>query len=298
MTDDPGLKIDWRKPRGFDPRQYELATRWFNSGKNTHNDPLLDETGRPCAVPSKFDILSNRTPAGFHKTDTNNHGAVSSDFIGESAGWPEGDYATREAIFQRHVEYQMGFYWHVANCLGIPARYREAYRRWGLPADEFTDTGHWPHQLYIREARRLVGDYVLTEHDCRLERRAPDPVGMGSYNMDSHCCSRFVRVENGRARVFNEGELAVPPAGPYGISYRSIIPKRGECENLLVPVCASTSHVAYGSVRMEPVFMVLGESSAEAAVLAIDGKCPLQDVPCDALRDRLLKSGQILEYAD
>ena len=182
----------------------------------------------------------------------------------------------------------------MANCPDVPARYREAYRRWGLPADEFTDTGHWPHQLYIREARRMISDYVLTEHDCRQARRAPDPVGMGSYNMDSHCCSRFARVENGRARVFNEGELAVPPAGPYGISYRSIIPGQGECENLLVPVCAATSHVAYGSVRMEPVFMVLGESSAEAAALALDKKCPLQDIPYAALQDRLLAAGQVI----
>ncbi|MDR0354079.1 MAG: FAD-dependent oxidoreductase [Opitutaceae bacterium] len=294
MTDDPGLKIDWMKPEGFDPGQYELATRWFNSRKNTHNEPLVDEYGTPCDVPCKFDILSNKTPAGFHKTDTNNHGAVSSDFIGENNEWPEGGYETRERIFQRHVEYQAGFYWHVANCPDIPSRYREAYKRWGLPADEFADTGHWPHQLYIREARRMVGDYVLTEHDCRLARSAPDPVGMGSYNMDSHCCSRFARVENGLARVYNEGELAVPPAGPYGISYRSIIPRRGECENLFVPICASTSHVAYGSVRMEPVFMVLGESSATAAALAIDNKCPVQEVNYATLQNRLLADGQII----
>ncbi|MDR1010985.1 MAG: FAD-dependent oxidoreductase [Opitutaceae bacterium] len=295
MTDDPQLKLDWTKPENFDPRQYELATRWFNSGKNTHNDPLLDEQGRPCDVPAKFDIFPNKTPGGFHKTDTNNHGAVSSDYIGENPDWPEGGYETRERIFQRHAEYQKGYYWHVANSPGIPARYRKAWQRWGLPKDEFADTGHWPHQLYIREARRMVGDYVMTEHDCRQTRHAPDPVGMGSYNMDSHGCSRFAKMDQGRMRVYNEGELAVPPAGPYGISYRSIIPKRGECENLLVPVCVSTSHVAYGSVRMEPVFMVLGEAAAEAAALALSSDCPVQDVDYTTLRAHLLRDGQILK---
>ncbi|MCG3148635.1 MAG: hypothetical protein PCFJNLEI_02080 [Verrucomicrobiae bacterium] len=290
LTDDPALKIDWPKPADFDPLQYVLATRWFNSPKDPRNEQLHGTD----IVPSKFDILERTTPGGGNKTDTNNHGPVSSDFIGANYDWPEGDYATREKIFQRHVSYQMGFYWHMANAPEIPERYRRAYRRWGLPKDEFLDTGHWPHQLYIREARRMVSDYVLTEADCRLERTVDDSVGMGSYSMDSHNCSRFVKVKNGRARVLNEGDVQVAPAGPYPVSYRSLVPKRGECENLIVPVCLSASHISYGSVRMEPVFMILGESSAVAATMALAAKQAVQDIDVPALQQRLLKDGQIL----
>jgi hypothetical protein len=291
MTDDPALKIPWPKPSQFDPRQYVLATRWFNGEKDKYNEQL--QPGKD--VPGKFDILPNKTAGGFHKTDTNNHGPISSDFIGANYDWPEADYATREKIFQRHFHYQLGFYWHMANSPEIPERYRRAYARWGLPKDEFKDTGHWPPQLYVREARRMVSDYVLTEADCRLTRKPSDPVGMGSYNMDSHNCSRFVKYENGQARVLNEGDVQERPAGPYGVSYRSIVPRRGECENLFVPVCLSSSHICYGSVRMEPVFMVLGESSAEAACLAMDANIPVQDVDYAKLRERLLADGQVLE---
>jgi len=289
LTDDPALKIPWPKPAVFDPLQYVLATRWFSGDKDKWNDQLHGDRL------AKFDIFPNKTPGGFHKTDTNNHGPVSSDFIGANHDWPAADYATREKIFQRHVNYQMGFYWHMANAPEIPERYRQAYRRWGLPADEFADTGHWPHQLYIREARRMVSDYVLTENDCRHARQADDAVGMGSYNMDSHNCSRFVKIENGQARVLNDGDVQAPPAGPYPVSYRSIVPRRGECENLLVPVCLAASHIAYGSVRMEPVFMVLGESTAAAACQALDEEKPVQDIDVPKLRQRLLTDGQVLK---
>ena len=204
------------------------------------------------------------------------------------------DYAKREGIFQNHVHYQLGLYWHMANASAIPARYRSAYQRWGLPRDEFRDTGHWPHQLYIREARRMVSDYVMTESDCRLQRAITDSIGMGSYNMDSHNCSRFVKTENGIPRVLNEGDVQVPPRGPYPIPYRIIIPKRGECENLIVPICMSASHIAYGSIRMEPVFMVLGESTAVAAVMALDAHQPVQNIDVSKLRQRLLADGQVL----
>ncbi|MCG3149824.1 MAG: hypothetical protein PCFJNLEI_03289 [Verrucomicrobiae bacterium] len=291
MTDDPALKIAWPKPVDFDPLHYVLATRWFNGAKDDYNEQI--RAGRE-TVPEKFDILETKTPGGFFKTDTNNHGPVSSDFIGANHDWPQADYATREIIFQRHVNYQMGYYWHMANAPEIPERYRQAYRRWGLPKDEFTDTGHWPHQLYIREARRMVSDYVLTEADCLLKRIVDDSVGMGSYQMDSHNCARFVKIENGKARVVNEGDVQQLPAGPYPVSYRSITPKRGECENLLVPVCLSASHICYGSVRMEPVFMVLGESTAEAAVLALSAQCAVQEVDYRSLRERLVAAGQVL----
>jgi len=280
MTDDPDLKIDWTKPAGYDPTQYVLAARWFNSEKDAYNEIL-----RPDGRLAKFDRLHRP-----HKTDTNNHGPVSSDYIGANYAWPEATYAQREEIFQRHVVYQQGLYWFLANDPSIPARYREAFGRFGLARDEFEQTGHWPHQLYIREARRMLSDYVLTEHDCQHRTQCEDPVGMGSYNIDSHNCQRFVH----KGRVLNEGDVQVPPAGPYRISYRSIVPRLGECENLYVPVCVSASHVAYGSVRMEPVFMILGESAAIAADLILHEGIGAQQLPYDALRPELERAGQIL----
>lgn len=295
MTDDPALKIDWARPARFDERQYVLATRWFNSDKDRYNEQLRDWSDNPSDVPLKFDRLPNTTPGGYHKTDTNNHGAVSSDFIGANYAWPEGDYATRERIFQQHVAYQQGFYWHMANCPDVPQPYRDAYARWGLPSDEFVTTDHWPHQLYVREARRLVGDYVITEHDCTGDSVADDPIGMGSYTMDSHNCARFVGQIDGVESVRNEGDVQVPPTDPYPISYRAVVPKRGECANLFVPVCFSASHIAYGSARMEPVFMVMGESVACAAHLAIDSNAAVYDVKYDELRPMLEAAGQVLD---
>jgi len=294
MTDDPDLIIPWEKPANFDPRQYLLATRWFNSDHDHYNEQLCEWDGAPRAVPRKFDILDNPTPGGHHKTDTNNHGPISSDFIGANYAYPEADYEFREHIFQAHVTYQKGLYWHLANDPAIPQRYREAYSRWGLPRDEYEDTGHWPHQLYVREARRMVSDYVITEHDCNHERVAEDPVGMGSYTMDSHNCARFVGEIDGVVSVRNEGDVQVPPTLPYPVSYRAVIPKRGECENLFVPTCFSASHIAFGSARMEPVFMVMGESVACAAHLAIDDGSSTHDVKYDELRPMLDEAKQVL----
>lgn len=291
MTDDPALKVDWWRPESFDPRQYELARRWFDSPKDEYNELLGFQ---PPHLLRKFDVLTQRTSGGHLKTDTNNHGAVSSDFIGANYGWPEGGYAERERIFQTHFDYQMGLYWFLANDAAVPQRYRDAFGRWGLAGDEFTDTGSFPHQLYIREARRMVSEYVLTEHDTQHRRSPDDPIGMGSYNMDSHNCQRFISHQGGRAQVMNEGDVQLPPAGPYSISYRSIVPRRGECENLLVPVCVSASHIAYGSVRMEPVFMVLGESAGTAAAMAIVAGCTAQSVDPKNLREELSRAGQRL----
>ncbi len=281
MTDDQGLRIDWERPNDFDPAEYVLATRWFNSEKDDYNELL-----RPDGELRKFDRLIHP-----HKTDTNNHGPMSSDFIGANYEWPEASYERREQLFQQHVSYQKGLYWFLANDPSVPVRYRERLSAFGLAADEFEETGHWPHQLYIREARRMVSDYVQTEHDCRHTRQCDDSVGMGSYNIDSHNCRRF--VHNGR--VLNDGDVQVRPAGPYRISYRSIVPKSGECENLFVPVCLSASHVAFGSVRMEPVFMILGESAAIAADLVLAEGIPTQALPYHVLRPELEKAVQVLE---
>lgn len=296
MTDDPDLRVDWIKPEGFRDEDFELARRWFNAEKDDYNDQLRPYPNQPSDVLKKFDVLTQRTANGFYKTDTNNHGAVSSDYIGENYAWPEAGYAQREQIFQAHVTWQQGLYWFLANDASIPPRYREVYARFGLPRDEFSDTGHWPHQLYVREARRMVSDYVMSEADTQHQRQCDDAVGMGSYAMDSHNCQRFVRTENGVARVRNEGDVQLQPKAEYGISYRSIVPRRGECPNLLVPVCLASSHIAFGSIRMEPVFMVLGQSAVLAAHLALENGAAVQDVKYDELRPLLDDAGQVVEW--
>lgn len=273
LCDDSANRIPFARPEGFDERRYELLARVLEAG--------WDETF------AKFDRLCVRS-----KTDTNNHGPVSTDHIGQNHGWAEAGYAERERIFQDHVAWQAGYHWFMANHPRVPAGIRERYARWGLAKDEFPQTGGWPHQLYIREARRLVADYVVTEHDCMAHRRAPDPIGLGSYNMDSHNCRRFVRD----GRVLNEGDVQVPPTDPYGISLRAILPPRTGTPNLLVPVCCSCSHIAYGSLRMEPVFMLLGQSAATVAALAIAAGTAVQEVPYATVRERLLADGQVLEW--
>lgn len=272
LTAVPENRVPFEKPAGYDATQYELLARYLATGWD--------------GVFQKFDPIPNR------KTDTNNHGAFSTDDIGRSYDYPEGDYATRERIIREHELYQKGLMWFLANDPRVPAKIRTKMARYGLAKDEFTGNDHWPHQIYVREARRMVSDYVHTEHDCRRTRETPESVGMGSYNMDSHNVQRYVD-ERGFAR--NEGDIQVSPGGPYPISYRSIRPRREECENLLVPVCLSSSHIAYGSVRMEPVFMILGHSAGAAGAIAIDGGIPVQDVDYEKLRARLLEEGQVLE---
>lgn len=289
MTDDPDLKVDWQKPENFDPSLYELVSRWFNADKDSYNEQLKGDS----KVPAKFDRFPNKTAGGFHKTDTNNHGAISSDFIGANWEWPDGSYEKREELFQKHVAYQQGYYWFVANDPSIPQQYREAYCAWGLPKDEFEDTGHWPNQLYVRESRRMVADYVITEHDCR-GKHVTESIGMGSYTMDSHNCTRFVKIIDGKPCVMNDGDVQIPPTDPYPIHYRAVVPKIGEVSNLFVPICFSASHIAYGSARMEPVFMALGESVAIAASLCLDEKCPVQELPYDHLQPELIKAKQVL----
>ena len=292
LTDDPELKIDWEKPDDFRPLDHELAYRWFNSEKDDYNDHLPNYDGRPKDLLKKFDIMSPRTPGGHLKTDTNNHGPVSTDFIGANYAWPEASYAERETIFQAHVTYIKGHFWFMATSPDIPERYRTRYARFGLPKDEFPESCHWPHQLYVREARRMVSDYVLTEKDTQHIRQPEDPIAMGSYAMDSHNCQRFVR--NGR--VYNEGDVQLPPKAPYGVSYRSIVPRKSECQNCFVPVCISASHIAFGSVRMEPVFMAMAESAAIAADLQLDSGQAVQDIDYPTLRTRLEAAGQALSY--
>jgi hypothetical protein len=226
------------------------------------------------------------------KTDTNNKGAFSSDNIGMNYGYPEGDYAARERIVADHIAYQQGWCWFLANDERVPEYIRSEASRWGLAKDEFADTGNWPHQLYVREARRMIGPVVMTQHHCEGRETAADPVGLAAYTMDSHHVQR--RVIDGL--VQNEGDVQVGGFPPYPIAYLSIVPKQAECENLLVPVCLSASHIAYGSIRMEPVFMVLGQSAATAAGQAIEQNVAVQRIDRRKLRERLLADKQVLDW--
>ena len=272
LTDHPQNRIPFPKPTGYDPKQYELLARIFEAGWR--------ETFQ------KFDPIPNR------KTDTNNHGPMSTDNIGFNYDYPECSYEKRREIIKEHEQYQKGWLYFIANDPRVPSEVQSEMRRWGLAKDEFTDNGNWPHQLYIRESRRMVGRFVMTEHELLKKRNTPEPVGMGSYAMDSHNVQRYITPEG---YVQNEGDIGVSTQGPYQVSYGSLIPKRKDCENLLASVCLSSSHIAYGSIRMEPVFMILGQSAATAAALAIDEEIPLQELPYERLRARLLADDQVLE---
>ena len=272
LTDKPENRVEFPKPEGYDPGQYELMARIYAAGwRETFN---------------KFDPIPN------HKTDTNNHGPMSSDNIGYNYDYPEASYERRREIIREHETYQQGWLYFISNDARVPGEVREEMRRWGLARDEFADNGHWPHQLYIREARRMVGSFVMTENELLKRKPTPDSIGMGSYTIDSHNVQRYITPEG---FVQNEGDIGTSTKGPYEIAYGALVPKKEHAENLLVPVCVSSSHIAYGSIRMEPVFMVLGQSAATAAVLAIDGERAVQDVPYGELRQRLLADGQVLE---
>lgn len=271
MTNHPDNRIPWPKPENYDPYQYELLVRIFDAGWREWFH--------------KFDAIPNK------KTDTNNHGPFSSDNIGMNWDYPEASYERRREIIKEHETYQKGLLYFVANDPRVPEEVQKEMQNWGLAADEFTDNGNWPHQLYIREARRMAGEYVMTENDVMGRREIDDPVGMGSYTMDSHNVQRYVTREG---YVQNEGDVGVKPKEPYSISYRSLTPKKVECTNLLVPVCVSTSHIAFGSIRMEPVFMILGQSAAAAAALSIDEGVAVQDLDYDLLEEKLKKEKAIL----
>ncbi len=273
MSNHPDNRVPFEKPENYDPKNYELLARVFESG--------WDEWF------NKYDMIPNR------KTDTNNHGPFSTDFIGMNYDYPEASYERRKGIIEEHENYQKGLLYFVSTDERVPEDVRNSMSKWGLAKDEFTDNGNWPHQLYIREARRMIGNYVTTENEVLGKTNVNDPVGMGSYTMDSHNIQRYV-TEKGY--VQNEGDVGVHPGKPYKISYGSITPKKEECTNLLVPVCVSSSHIAFGSIRMEPVFMILGQSAATAACMAIDRKEAVQDIDYSLLKEKLLSKNQILEF--
>ncbi|MBO5436698.1 MAG: FAD-dependent oxidoreductase [Thermoguttaceae bacterium] len=276
MTKIPENRVPFTKPENYDPLTYELFVRSVVAGQ-------------------RFLMINSQMPNG--KTDTNNGGPFSHDFIGQNYDYVEADDEEREKICLAHELWQRGLMWTLQNDPRIPADVQNAYKDWGLAKDEFADTRHFGHKIYVREGRRMVSDYVHTELHCRRIEPTPRPIGFGSYTMDSHHCQRYVRIlEDGRAVVWNEGDVEVSPRGAYPIDFGTIVPKRSECTNLLVPVCVSSSHIAYGSIRMEPVFMILGQSAATAASMAIDENLAVQDVNYEKLAARLKADAQVIDY--
>lgn len=261
LTSDKDNMLPIEKPANYDPSRYELLLRIIEAQKNYNLNGYF--------------IIS---PMPNNKTDINNRGAFSTDMIGMNHRYPEASYEERAEIIQAHKDYTFGLLWFMGNDERVPKQLRDQMLSWGLPKDEYVEYGHWTPQLYIREARRMVGEYVATQANCENKVTVDDGVGMAAYTMDSHNCQRVVIVKDGKAMVKNEGNVEIKGGLPYDVSYRCLTPKREECDNLLVPVCLSASHIAYGSIRMEPVFMLLGQSAAKAACLAIDGGVKVQEV--------------------
>jgi hypothetical protein len=275
LTTDPKLRIPIEKPEGYHEIDHELLLRNFEAGD--------------MRMPALIEPLAGTGS----KVDWNNMHAVGSDHPGANYEYPEASYERRREIEKQHETYIRGFLWTMAHSPRVPEDIRKKSAAYGLPKDEFTDNGGWPWMIYIREARRMVGDYVMTQHDCVGKKSVPDPVALGSFGMDSHCVQHFV---TDKGTVQNEGVIWRVPPRPYGISYRSVIPKVGECENLFSPICLSTSHVAHGSIRMEPVFMALSQSCAIAASLAIEKNISVQKVDYPILKQRLLEAKQVVEF--
>jgi hypothetical protein len=275
LTTDPALRVSIEKPEDYKEIDHELLLRNFEAGD--------------MRMPALIEPLEGKGS----KVDWNNMHAVGSDHPGANYEYPEASYERRLEIEKQHKSYILGFLWTMANHPRVPEVIRKKSAAYGLPKDEFTDNGNWPWMIYIREARRMVGDYVMTQHDCEGKKSATDPVALGSFGMDSHCVQHFVSA---KGTVQNEGVIWRVPPKPYGISYRSVIPKIGECENLFSPICLSTSHVAHGSIRMEPVFMALSQSCSIAASLAIEKNIPVQQVKYAELKQRLLDAKQVVEF--
>jgi len=280
FTGVPENRVPFARPAGYDPARYDLLARLLRA--------RMQAEGRAPALNTLMTL--DRIPNG--KTDVNNNGAFSTDYIGGSWNYPDAGYAERARIWQAHKDYQAGLFYFLANDPQVPEALRQEMNRWGLCRDEFADTDNWPHQLYIRESRRMVGEYVVVQKDLQTERTKPDPIGMGSYNSDSHNVERIAGPDG---NVRNEGDMQVG-VQPYQIPYRVMLPKQAEAVNLLVPVAFSASHVAYSSLRMEPQYMILGHAAGVAAKLAIESGKPVQAIDVAALIATLRKQGAVLEY--
>lgn len=267
LTSDPSNQIPITKPDGYNATWYELMIRLMQAQPKKQR--LQDYL--------KWDLMPN------HKTDINNQGGFSTDMIGMNYNYPEGTYDERKKIIDQHELYTKGLLWFLGHDNRVPATIRQEMLQWGYPKDEYVENNHWTPQLYIRECRRMLGEYVMTQANCEGKQVVKDGIGLAAYTMDSHNCQRL--LVNGMVK--NEGDVQIGGFGPYPISYRSLVPRQKECTNLIVPVCLSASHIAYGSIRMEPVFMVLGQSSAVAASMAIDSKSPVQKINISQLQEKL-----------
>ncbi len=283
LTDKAENRIPFQKPADYNEQNYELLFRNYEAAEGpieemySYGDPL---------VPWINSAMPNR------KTDTNNQKGFSTDFIGQNWDYPEASYEERERIVEKHRSYQQGLMWTLAYHPRIPEKVRDVVSRWGTCKDEYEREDGWQQQLYIREARRMISDYVMTQKNCEGYELAEDAIGMAAYGMDSHQVKRYV---DANGFVQNEGNVEAHGFPPYPISYKSIIPHKKECSNLLVPVCVSATHIAFGSIRMEPVFMVIGQSAATAASLAIDEKIDVQSLNYQKLKAKLLNDKQILK---
>jgi hypothetical protein len=269
LTDDPANRIPITRPAHYDSTHYELLLRYLNSHPVKDLDAII-----------KIDAMPN------HKTDINNNGPFSTDMIGMNYAYPDGDYATRRQIIKDYEDYTKGLLYFIGHAPRIPEYLRREMLTWGYPKDEYPETDHWTPQLYIRESRRMIGAYVMTQNNCQGKTIVDDGIAKGAYNMDSHNAERI--VTHGMAK--NEGDVQLGGISPYPIAYRAITPKTEECTNLLVPVCLSASHMAYGSIRMEPVFMVLAQSAAYAACQAIDHQKTIQNIDISQLQKDLKKN--------
>lgn len=278
LTDDPADRLPWTKPAGYNPANFALLGYYLSH--------FQQHEGR---VPNLHDVM-NPVPIPNHKADFNNNGAFSTDFIGKSWTYPDASYAERRRIWNEHLLYTKSFVYFLATNPQVPASLRAEMNRWGLPKDEFADTGHWPNQLYIREGRRMMGEYIMKQSDLQAQRTKPDSIGMGSYNSDSHNVER-VAMPDGTVR--NEGDVEVP-VKPYEIPFRAILPKQNQVDNLLVPVCLSASHVAYSSMRMEPQYMIIGQAAGSASAIAVRAGEPVQDVNIAQLQAKLREHHAIL----
>ena len=283
LSDDPSNQVEIPKPANYAAWRYELWLRWVDAFQQANKRlPRMNE----------FFIVSRLERES--KTDINNRGPFSTDYIGASWTYPEATYEQRVQIWQAHIDYTAGLFHFLQTEPRVPGEIQKEMKRWGLCADEFIDTHHWPHQLYVREARRMVGDWVMTQKDVQTELTKPDVIGMGSYNSDSHNVQRFIQADG---TVQNEGNMEVA-VKPYQIPYRVLLPKKKEVANLLVPVCVSSSHVTYSTLRMEPVYMILGQAAGVAARMAIDAEAAVQDIDTAALTQKLRAYGAVMEWKE
>lgn len=268
------------EPSHYDARQFTLLGRLIAAE--------FKKSGRPPAMHQ----LTSMSPLPNGKIDLNNNGAFSTDYIGGSWEYPTASYRQRDRIWHEHADYTAGFFYFLAHDPQVPEPLRNEVKQWGLAKDEFADTDHWPFQLYVREARRMLGEFVMTQRDAETAITKPDPIGMGSYNIDTHNSQRYVQEDG---TVQNEGDTEVPTV-PYQISYRVLVPKASECRNLLAPVCTSASHIGYGTLRLEPVYMIMGEAAGAAAKMAIDERRATQEIDTAKLARELRAKGAVMAW--